>query len=73
MSKFRIVHQCDKCGKIYRSDYWPTIYNGGVIGAAMVCGKCGSVGRFLEIVAKPKFFGLCGWIIAKGSQKRNEA
>ena len=73
ISKYRMVHQCDKCGKIYRSDYWPTIYNGGHIGAAMVCGNCGSIGRFLEVIAKPKLFGLRGWVIAKGSQKHHES
>lgn len=72
MSYFRIVHQCDGCGKIYRSEYWPTIHNGGIIGAAMVCGKCGSMGKIMEIVAKPRFFGFGGWTIAKGSQRHHE-
>ena len=63
MSKYRAVHKCDKCGKIYRSDYWPMFYAGTI--GSMVCGKCGTRNKFVRVIAKPKLFGLLGWKEAK--------
>ena len=59
-----MIYQCKKCNKIYRSDYWLKINNGGHIFGPDVCGGCGSVNEMQQIPARPKLFGLLGWEVA---------
>ena len=59
MSKYRTVHKCATCGKIYRFEYWPNLYSGDI--GHKVCGRCGTRDAFYKVIAKPRLFGLLGW------------
>lgn len=59
MSTYRLVNQCKKCKKVYRS------YAKCNKHAVELCPKCGSVDTIKVIIAKPKLFGLMGWKIKK--------
>lgn len=59
MSRYRLVYQCKKCKKVYRS--YAKCNKRGV----ELCPKCGSVDRIETIIAKPKLSGLMGWKIKK--------
>lgn len=48
MSKYRIVHQCDNCGKVYK-DVESTMYG--------LCTNCGAVGMFKKMVGKRTITG----------------
>lgn len=71
MPKYRLVHKCDVCGKIYRSEYWPNFYAGNLV--TMLCGRCGSINSFVRVAAKPKFFGLLGWTEKKWRKSGNKS
>lgn len=60
MIGYRYVFQCKNCKKIY------TEYGKDVCIAfrgAELCHKCGSVGTFKRVIARPKLFKLRGWEI----------
>lgn len=60
MSKYQIAHQCDKCKKVYSNYRFIRINDLYLYG---VCPKCGCKGWIRKLVAKPKLFGLLGWIV----------
>lgn len=66
MSWYRTILQCNECGKIYRGYFWPNIHSGTLI--TEVCGKCGAKDSLIRREAKPKMFGLKGWVV-KGKRK----
>lgn len=51
MCSYKIVHQCDVCGKVY-TDVDRVMYG--------ICGKCGTKGRFTKKIGKRT---LKGWKI----------
>ncbi len=60
MSHYRYIHQCQACNKVYTNYSYQIhadLYFYGI------CPKCGTKGKFLRVVAKPKLFGLLGWIV----------
>lgn len=65
MSHYREVVQCKKCGKIYRTFYFPSLHS--YYGRGFTCGKCGWHNYFTIVSAKPKLFGLKGWEPKKAS------
>ena len=60
MSKYQLAYQCDKCKKVYSRYRFICILDLYVYG---ICPKCGHKGRICDVVAKPKLFGLLGWIV----------
>lgn len=60
MIGYRRVYQCKNCKKVY-TEYWKEIC---VVSRGIeMCHRCGSVGTFKRVIAKPKLFRLRGWKI----------
>ena len=60
MSKYQRAYQCDECKKVYSRDKYLWINDLYLYG---ICPKCGHEGLIHKVVAKPKLFGLLGWVV----------